>query len=208
MGTGGTRSQTALGPALAQEEEEAELRQSALGWSAWARGSCGHRAGEAGTCGHAVVTTSCEPCQPVPGVDGRLEGILSKFANSTKFRGPVNFLKVKRDLDKLERWAITNHMKFNEGKCWILHLGQSNPGCEHRLEYERLENSAVERDLGVLVDGKLNKSHCILEARRANPVLGCLRHSIASQTREGIVLVPSALGQPHLKCWGQLGAPQ
>ncbi|KAJ7398954.1 rna-directed dna polymerase from mobile element jockey-like [Pitangus sulphuratus] len=64
-------------------------------------------------------------------LDARLEGILSKFADDTKFKGAVDSLKgreaLQSDFDKLEDWAITNYMKFNKGKCHILHLGQGNP---------------------------------------------------------------------------------
>jgi len=47
----------------------------------------------------------------------------------------------------------------------------------------------VERDLGVWVDDKSNMSQkCALVAERANDNLGCIKHSIASQSRE--VTVP------------------
>ncbi|RMC21366.1 hypothetical protein DUI87_02228 [Hirundo rustica rustica] len=110
--------------------------------------------------------------------------ILSKFAEDTKLGGPVDSLKVKealqRDLDQLEGWAITIHMKFNKGKCQILHLGQGNPGCTDRLGNEMLESSTTERDLGVLVYRKLNMSQHALAARRTSCVLGCIRQSITS----------------------------
>ncbi|TRZ19253.1 hypothetical protein HGM15179_007854 [Zosterops borbonicus] len=55
-----------------------------------------------------------------------LEGILSKFTDDMKLGGAVDSLEGRetqqRDLDKLEDWEITNHMKFSEGKCQILHL--------------------------------------------------------------------------------------
>ncbi|KAJ7409382.1 hypothetical protein BTVI_56560 [Pitangus sulphuratus] len=89
-----------------------------------------------------------------------LEGILSKFVNDTKLGGGADSLKgreaLQRDLNKLEGWAITNHMKFNKGKCQILHLGWGNPGHLYRLGNEILESSVMERDLGVLVNDKLN----------------------------------------------------
>ncbi|KAJ7405228.1 rna-directed dna polymerase from mobile element jockey-like [Willisornis vidua] len=91
-----------------------------------------------------------------------LEEILSKFADDKKMGGIVDFFEgreaLQSDLYKLEDWAITNHVKFNEGKCGILYLGLGNPGCTYRLGNEMLESSAMGRDLGMLVDGKLNDS--------------------------------------------------
>ena len=113
-----------------------------------------------------------------------------------------------RDLDKLEVWEITSHEMFNRVKCCILHLGQSNPGCMYRSGNERLQSRAVERDLGVLLNSKLDMSQQSPGRQEGQWVLGCIRHSITSQAREGIVLLCSALGQPHLECWGQFWASQ
>ena len=77
-------------------------------------------------------------------------------------------------------------MKLNKTKCRILPLGWSNARHKYKLGEEWLESSPAERDLGVPVDSRLNRSQqCVLAARRANCILGCIKHSRSSWSKEG-----------------------
>ncbi|GAB0175971.1 mitochondrial enolase superfamily member 1 [Grus japonensis] len=132
------------------------------------------------------------------------ECTLSRFADDTRLRGvadmPEGHAAIQRDLERLEKWANRNLMKFNKEKCKVLHLGRKKPRHVYMLRATKLGSSLAEKELGVLVDTKFDvNQQCALAANKAIGVVGCIRQSVASRLREV---------RPNLEYYVQFWAPQ
>ncbi|GAB0188332.1 hypothetical protein GRJ2_001298500 [Grus japonensis] len=95
-------------------------------------------------------------------VDAKLLGMhvvipvdLQLVVEETKWGGVADTSEghaaIQRDLDRLEKWADRNLMKFSKGKCKVLHLGRNNPRHPHMLVADQLGSSFAEEKLSILV---------------------------------------------------------
>jgi len=48
---------------------------------------------------------------------------------------------IQRDLDRLEKWACANLMRFDKAKRKAMHMGQNNPRYQYRLGDAGIESS-------------------------------------------------------------------
>ena len=113
---------------------------------------------------------------------------------------------LQRDLEQLEQWADRWQMKFNVGKCKVLHLGgDSNIGAPYYMGHgtgtrTELLKTVEEKDLGVWMDGTCKPSNHIAHAVcKANQILGLIRRSFTYIDCSLMRLLFTSLVRPHLE---------
>ena len=83
---------------------------------------------------------------------------------------------LQRDLDNIKEWADKWKMEFNVDKCKVMHLGRLNQCQDYTMGGENLKVTLEEKDLGVLIDNKLDfGNHIRAITNKANRMLGMIK---------------------------------
>ncbi|PKU46051.1 rna-directed dna polymerase from mobile element jockey-like [Limosa lapponica baueri] len=91
-----------------------------------------------------------------------IECTLGKFVDDTKLSGmvdmPEGWNAIQRDLDRFKTVGPCEHHKIQQSQVQGLAHGSGQPPVSIRMGDEGIDSSPVEKDLGVLLDEKLDMS--------------------------------------------------
>ena len=110
-------------------------------------------------------------------LDSGVSNEVLEFADDTKLFREVasrqDSICIQEDLNRLVEWAGIWQMQFSEGKCKVMHLGSRNEKFSYTMNNHVLEETNLEKDLGIQVSYDLKVSiHCQHSYNRANRMLG------------------------------------
>ena len=134
-----------------------------------------------------------------------VQTVIELFADDSKvfkqIDTPDDADVLQTDLTNMESWTKTWKLKFNEGKCKVIHMGKNNQNTDYQMTGGvKLEKSTCEKDLGVRVDSKLNFSeHTEKTVNKANSKLGLIRRSYTYLDSEVVRMLHTSLIRPTLE---------
>lgn len=132
-----------------------------------------------------------------------LENMIKLFADDTKVFASVNNEEDKNslqgDIDKLMNWSDTWLLKFNKSKCKHMHLGPETD-YNYMMEENMIANTMEEKDLGIIIDNKLNfQNHINKQVNKANQKLGLINRSFKYMDKDMFLQLFKSLVRPHLE---------
>ena len=138
--------------------------------------------------------------------------LLIKFADDTKGLKEVECEadrdKMQQALDGLCNWAKIWGMKFNVGKCKIMHIGPKNKKFKYYMEGKELAVAEEEKDVGVLVHHSMKPAkQCQRAAGMAGGVLRQLTKNFHYRDRNVFLGLYKQYVRPHLEFASPAWAP-
>jgi ribonuclease P/MRP protein subunit RPP40 len=115
-------------------------------------------------------------------IDSAVSSLIKKFADDTKLYRTIacqdDAVRLQTDLHNLLDWSADWQMLFNARKCKVIHLGYSNEKHNYYMGDVILEETILEKNLGVLIHNSFKPSaHCAAAVKKANSILGMIKRS-------------------------------
>ena len=133
------------------------------------------------------------------------------YADDTKLYRPIesqsDVKTLQDDLNTLLTWTETWQLPLNAAKCKVMHIGTANLNAEYYIADQILEDTAEERDLGLLIDKSLTfHAHASTAVAKAFGVLGVIRRSFLDLNEVTLPFLFKATVRPVLEygncVWG------
>ena len=102
-------------------------------------------------------------------------------------------------------------VEFNETKCKVMHISlrNTNPKYNYYMNDQKLEESVLEKDLGVYVASNWKPSaHIAKVAAKANSMLGRIRHTFTFMNKQMFMKLYPSLVRTHMEFAVQAWSPQ
>ena len=146
-------------------------------------------------------------------IPDQLQSSVKLFADDCKLFSTAQSSRARQqlqeDLHEIGNWSTLWQLPFNVDKCRVLHLGPGNPHSNYDMSGHILSSTKSEKDLGVLVDSSLNfHSQTSAAVAKANKLLGIIKKSFASLSKELLPPLFKTLIRPHLKFGNSIWGPQ
>ena len=134
------------------------------------------------------------------------------FADDTKAYTEVQSTeqrdRLQRNIDNLLHWTNLWQIKFNCSKCKILHIGRKNPCYNYVMNGLNLQETKLEKDLGIYVDNNLTfEGHINEIVNKANRLVGMISRFITHKDKDIMVPLFKTLVRPVLEYGNAVWSP-
>ena len=117
-------------------------------------------------------------------------------------------MQLQKDLGQLDKWSKDYLLKFHPQKCKYMKIGKDNNQFEYKLQNQRLQIVAEEKDLGIIIDDQLNfESHMGTKINKATSMFGLIQQSLQCLDKKNLISLYKALVRTHLDYASSVWAP-
>ena len=135
------------------------------------------------------------------------------FADDAKiFReitNPTDQQSLQQDINNMYSWTEQSLLTFNPDKCVSMTISRSgNNNRQYKLNGTPLNISTSERDLGVIIDNRLQfNDHVQAKINKSNSIMALIRKTYTFLDNSSFLLLYKSLVRPHLEYANQIWKP-